>query len=221
MFSLIPLRCFGLLLEVEKPLALGLDECRLLSEKAARRDRLKVLVGFNLRRHRLVRAARETIRRGELGEVTLVRTVFTSGIRRALDYPQWRRRRDGRRRAVRVGRASFRPAPFSAVRRSGRGLRIEPRVERDCFASPSGVRESFRRSCCPRCCSGHSWRTRPAFSTNVSGRRIRPPVALRFRSLRFRSSGARRTVSGDSCRVRPCVRRSDGAGRRSRPPPIA
>jgi myo-inositol 2-dehydrogenase/D-chiro-inositol 1-dehydrogenase len=79
---------------VEKPLALGLDECRLLSAKAAERDRLKVLVGFNLRRHRLVRAARETIRRGELGEVTLVRTVFTSGMRLAPDYPEWRRRRE-------------------------------------------------------------------------------------------------------------------------------
>ncbi|HEX8473056.1 MAG TPA: Gfo/Idh/MocA family oxidoreductase [Pyrinomonadaceae bacterium] len=79
---------------VEKPLALSLDECRLLRERAAVDGKLKVLVGFNMRWHRLVREAREIIRRGELGEIKLVRTVFTSGIRRNPAYPEWRRRRE-------------------------------------------------------------------------------------------------------------------------------
>jgi predicted dehydrogenase len=76
---------------VEKPLALSLEECELLRERAAAHDALKVMVGFNLRWHRLVRSARETVHRGDLGDIKLVRTVFTSGVRLRENYADWRR----------------------------------------------------------------------------------------------------------------------------------
>jgi predicted dehydrogenase len=76
---------------IEKPLALSLEECKLLRECAAAHDALKVMVGFNLRRHRLVREARETIRRRELGDIKLVRTVFTNEARLHKDYADRRR----------------------------------------------------------------------------------------------------------------------------------
>ena len=79
---------------VEKPLALTLEECDLLDAAAARAAGLKVTVGFNMRWHRLVREARDTLARGELGRVKLVRTVFTSGTRARPEYPEWRRRRE-------------------------------------------------------------------------------------------------------------------------------
>ena len=79
---------------IEKPLALNLEECDRLAARAARAGSPMVMVGFNMRWHRLARATRETVRRGELGRVRLVRTVFTSGTRLRPDYPEWRRRRE-------------------------------------------------------------------------------------------------------------------------------
>ena len=79
---------------VEKPLALAREECDLLAARAALAPALKVMVGFNLRWHRLLREARATIGRGHLGEIKLVRTVFTSGVRARADFPDWRRRRE-------------------------------------------------------------------------------------------------------------------------------
>jgi predicted dehydrogenase len=79
---------------VEKPLALTLDECDLLIERATRNESLKVLIGFNLRWHRLVLEARERIHSGELGKIKLVRTVFTNGARHGEDFADWRRRRE-------------------------------------------------------------------------------------------------------------------------------
>lgn len=64
---------------IEKPLALDLAECDRLIEAIKRDPSRKVMVGFNLRWHRLVRQTREIIKRGELGRIRLVRTVFTSG----------------------------------------------------------------------------------------------------------------------------------------------
>lgn len=78
---------------IEKPLALKLEECDILSERAASRVELKVMVGFNLRWHRLLRAARETIRRGEPGDIKLVRTALTSGVRLRDDFVDWRKAR--------------------------------------------------------------------------------------------------------------------------------
>jgi myo-inositol 2-dehydrogenase/D-chiro-inositol 1-dehydrogenase len=77
---------------VEKPLALSLDESDRLIERAARSDR-KIAVGFNLRWHRLARRARTLIRRGDLGPVELVRSVWTSGMRAHQTLPTWRQRR--------------------------------------------------------------------------------------------------------------------------------
>jgi myo-inositol 2-dehydrogenase/D-chiro-inositol 1-dehydrogenase len=78
---------------VEKPLALSLEECDLLSERASAAPSLGVMVGFNMRWHRLAREARERVRSGEVGEVKLVRTVFTSGIRLGGDFAEWRKGR--------------------------------------------------------------------------------------------------------------------------------
>jgi predicted dehydrogenase len=73
---------------IEKPLAVSLDECDQLLEHAARSPR-KVMVGFNLRWHRLIRRAREMIRHGALGELELIRTTFTTGGRLRMDSPGW------------------------------------------------------------------------------------------------------------------------------------
>ncbi|MGH7824568.1 MAG: Gfo/Idh/MocA family protein [Candidatus Binatia bacterium] len=48
------------------------------------------MLGFNLRWHRLVRRARETIRRGTLGMIQMIRTVLTSYHE---NVPEWRRYR--------------------------------------------------------------------------------------------------------------------------------
>lgn len=79
---------------IEKPLALSLPECDLLSERARAHPALKVMVGFNLRWHRLLRRARDLIRVGELGDIKLVRTVFTSGVRLREEPANWRRLRE-------------------------------------------------------------------------------------------------------------------------------
>ena len=63
---------------IEKPLALRLTDCDQLTEANGRDPSRKVMVGFNLRWHRLVRQTRAIIDRGELGPIKLVRTVFTS-----------------------------------------------------------------------------------------------------------------------------------------------
>ena len=79
---------------VEKPLALTLGECDLLDAAASRAPNLKVAVGFQLRRHRLVLEARDALARGELGRVKIVRTVFASASRTRQDLHAWRARRE-------------------------------------------------------------------------------------------------------------------------------
>ncbi|HEY0404995.1 MAG TPA: Gfo/Idh/MocA family oxidoreductase [Pyrinomonadaceae bacterium] len=78
---------------IEKPLALSLEECDLLMAQAAAHASLKAMVGFNLRWHRFALAAKEIIRRGELGDIKLARTVFTSGVRLGDNFAEWRRSR--------------------------------------------------------------------------------------------------------------------------------
>ena len=75
---------------IEKPLALDLDECDLLIEKAAE-SISKVTVGFNLRWHRLLREGREMIRRGDLGEIEFIRTTLTTHHDKV---PEWTKRRE-------------------------------------------------------------------------------------------------------------------------------
>lgn len=64
---------------IEKPLALNLADCDRLIEASKLDPSRKIMVGFNLRWHRLVRQTRDIINRNELGPIKLVRTVFTSG----------------------------------------------------------------------------------------------------------------------------------------------
>lgn len=74
---------------MEKPLALSLDDADRLIARAAE-SRRKVMVGFNLRWHRLVRQARDIIQSGSLGPLELLRSVFTAGSRYRKDLPEWR-----------------------------------------------------------------------------------------------------------------------------------
>jgi predicted dehydrogenase len=74
---------------VEKPLALTLDDCDRLVERAAESG-LMAMVGYNLRWHRHTRRARDLVRRGDLGEVRLLRSVFASASLVNPEIPPWR-----------------------------------------------------------------------------------------------------------------------------------
>jgi predicted dehydrogenase len=78
---------------IEKPLALRLDDAERVREAAAR-SRGTVMIGLNLRWHRLVRTARALVEAGAVGELEAIRTVFTS----SFDYREtarpWRFRRE-------------------------------------------------------------------------------------------------------------------------------
>jgi predicted dehydrogenase len=78
---------------VEKPLCLDLAEADRLVERA-RGSTLTVMVGFNLRYHRHVRAARRAIARGLVGPVELARSVWSTRLQRHAGLPEWRRRRE-------------------------------------------------------------------------------------------------------------------------------
>ena len=66
---------------VEKPLCLDLDEADLLLGAAAERPGQVCGVGFNLRRHRQVVAARGALADGMLGRLLMVRTHWTAAAR--------------------------------------------------------------------------------------------------------------------------------------------
>lgn len=76
---------------IEKPLALSLDDCDRLIQRASQTP-TKAMVGFNLRWHRLIRRARETVQRGDLGSLKLIRTTISS--RFFEDEPEWMRLRE-------------------------------------------------------------------------------------------------------------------------------
>lgn len=65
---------------IEKPLALALDDCDTLVTEAMRAEAAGVrsVVGFNLRSHRLVRQARDILASGRLGEIELLRCLWTA-----------------------------------------------------------------------------------------------------------------------------------------------
>jgi myo-inositol 2-dehydrogenase / D-chiro-inositol 1-dehydrogenase len=75
---------------VEKPLALNLAECDRLIACAARSNR-SVVVGFNLRWHRLVRRARAFLDTGALGRIKAIRSVYTHN-RLGDQAPEWHRK---------------------------------------------------------------------------------------------------------------------------------
>jgi predicted dehydrogenase len=78
---------------VEKPLAPSLEEADRLADRAAAFAGVAT-VGFNLRWLDLVLRARELTRRGELGEIEVVRTVLTNGRRFDPEAPEWLLRRE-------------------------------------------------------------------------------------------------------------------------------
>jgi myo-inositol 2-dehydrogenase/D-chiro-inositol 1-dehydrogenase len=78
---------------LEKPLTADLDECDRLLERA-RRSSKKVLVGFNMRWHRLVCQMRDTIASGKLDPIQSMWTVFTSDTVHKPHVSEWRKRRE-------------------------------------------------------------------------------------------------------------------------------
>jgi myo-inositol 2-dehydrogenase/D-chiro-inositol 1-dehydrogenase len=77
---------------IEKPLALTIDQADRLVDSAKQAD-TKVLVGFNLRWHRLVRQAKTMLDDHRLGQLTVMRTVFTNALRHDERIAAWRRDR--------------------------------------------------------------------------------------------------------------------------------
>jgi predicted dehydrogenase len=78
---------------VEKPLCLDLDEADRLVERAGCAA-VTAMVGFNLRYHRQVRAARRAIMQELIGPIELLRTVWSSRVEQQVGLPPWRRRRE-------------------------------------------------------------------------------------------------------------------------------
>jgi predicted dehydrogenase len=74
---------------LEKPLAVTLDDAARI-RAAATTSTGKLVLGFNLRSHRLALAARELIAGGALGAMELVRTSWTCGFHLGHDWPAWR-----------------------------------------------------------------------------------------------------------------------------------
>ncbi len=75
---------------VEKPLALSLAECDRLIARAAQ-TKSRVVVGFNLRWHRLLRRALELLATGAAGRVKAVRSTYTHD-RSGESAPDWHRK---------------------------------------------------------------------------------------------------------------------------------
>jgi predicted dehydrogenase len=77
---------------LEKPIAVSLADASAVCA-AAERATGRLVLGFNLRSHRLVLEAREMIRRGTLGRIELVRTSWTCGFHRGRATPGWKEKR--------------------------------------------------------------------------------------------------------------------------------
>jgi myo-inositol 2-dehydrogenase/D-chiro-inositol 1-dehydrogenase len=78
---------------VEKPLTLDPAEAEHLVQAGAGAS-VVTAIGFNLRCHRLVEAARELIGSGTLGSVSTLRTTWTAGRDLGRPLPPWRTRRE-------------------------------------------------------------------------------------------------------------------------------
>ena len=65
---------------IEKPLALTLDDCDRLVDDARQGEAsgVRSVVGFNMRSHRLIRRAKAIIQSGRLGEIEMLRTIWTA-----------------------------------------------------------------------------------------------------------------------------------------------
>ena len=74
---------------VEKPLAASTADCDRIVARAAQ-SAVKVVLAFNLRQHRLVRKARARVQAGELGRISLIRSLYTHD-RTGKAAPAWHR----------------------------------------------------------------------------------------------------------------------------------
>jgi myo-inositol 2-dehydrogenase/D-chiro-inositol 1-dehydrogenase len=74
---------------LEKPLAVTLADAERIRD-AASASRGMVALGFNLRSHRLVRAARDHIAGGTLGAMEMMCTSWTCGFHLGREWPAWR-----------------------------------------------------------------------------------------------------------------------------------
>ena len=109
---------------IEKPLAADLDQADRIALRA-QESGCKVLMGFNFRWHRLLRQAKELIRRGDVGQVESIRGPCLPA--RTISRPGWQTRRESGGgalfdQAVHV----FDLSAFPARLRSGGGLRPQP-----------------------------------------------------------------------------------------------
>jgi len=77
---------------MEKPLALALDEADRLIERD-KSARSRVMVGFNLRWHRLVCETRTILQSGILGPIEAALFISTTGTRHSPQAPDWMQRR--------------------------------------------------------------------------------------------------------------------------------
>lgn len=75
---------------LEKPMAMNMDECDQLIEKS-HQSSCKVLLGFNLRWHRLVQQARKFIKSGAMGNIKAINSVYTH-YRLGQYAPDWHRK---------------------------------------------------------------------------------------------------------------------------------
>lgn len=78
---------------MEKPIALNLDDADRLVERASL-AKTKSMVGFNWRRHRLIREAQQMIAGNELGSIVAAHTVFSSANEPQAGSADWRHRED-------------------------------------------------------------------------------------------------------------------------------
>jgi myo-inositol 2-dehydrogenase/D-chiro-inositol 1-dehydrogenase len=77
---------------IEKPMALTMDQAdRLVA--VAKLSKAKVLVGFNLRWHRLVRECRQMLDAKAIGPLIAMRTTFTNALLHNHTSPVWRKDR--------------------------------------------------------------------------------------------------------------------------------
>lgn len=75
---------------IEKPLALNLTECDQLIARGADSS-CRVIVGFNLRWHRLIQRACEFIQTGALGRIKAIRSIYTH-YRLGENAPEWHKK---------------------------------------------------------------------------------------------------------------------------------
>jgi predicted dehydrogenase len=167
---------------VEKPLALNLAECDRFISRAGQSN-CKVVVGFNLRWHRLVRRALDFLATGAAGRVKAIRSTYTHA-RTGETAPDWHRKLDL------GGGVSFNEAVhhYDLWR-----LLTGSRIEQICsFSIPSPQYEDETNAVAARLSGGvtatgvFSMQTGPTSEVEIYGERGRLVLSLyRFDGLEF------------------------------------